>query len=170
MSDSTVDLEIARPKLSELEVLVDLWTELVADQQQFGTRLRPVGNEANAQTWIGARMTQDGVRIARVDGSIVGFVTFERLPDQFSRSAQDGLVHNLYVIPACQGRGIGSALLERAETILYDRGVDRMTLEVLEENVDAHTFYENRGYHTHRRVFAKSLDETDTDYAEEPEA
>ena len=169
MSTDEVPYEIVRPTLSDIEVLVALWQQLVQDQQRYGTRIRAEANADPAQSWFGTRMTYDAVRVAKIDGEIVGFVTFERLQDQFNRTARDGVIHNLYVIPSSRGHGIGSALLNRAEELLFERGVDRVTLEVLEGNRAAQEFYEARAYDLHRRTYAKAFDQTDTDIAKDPE-
>ncbi|MFC7007667.1 GNAT family N-acetyltransferase [Halalkalicoccus salilacus] len=75
-------------------------------------------------------------------------------------SATRGTVHNLYVVPERRGEGIGSALLEAAETELAADGADRICLEALVGNEEARRFYENNGYGPHRIEFEKRV-ETD---------
>ena len=54
-------------------------------------------------------------------------------------------LENLYVDPAAQGRGVGSALLGAVETRLRDR-FTRVTLRCLHTNPDARRLYERQGY------------------------
>ncbi|VIO73818.1 GNAT family N-acetyltransferase [Bradyrhizobium ivorense] len=53
----------------------------------------------------------------------------------------DDWIEQLYVLPAAQGRGIGSALLEIAR-----QGADRLQLWTFQRNTHARRFYEARGF------------------------
>ena len=57
-------------------------------------------------------------------------------------SVHGNLIENLYVLPACWGKGYGSALLEYAQRQCC--GVP--ALSVLSSNTQARAFYEKRGY------------------------
>ena len=159
-----MDVEIAAPGLGDIETVTQLWKALVDDQRVHGTRLRVDANEVHARSWLSTRMSFDGIRVAMVDGDIVGFVTFGLMRDQFERIGGDGVVHNLYVKPASRNRGIGTALLERAESILADRGADYIRLEVLLSNHRAATFYQEHGYTPYRTTYRKAFSQTDTDF------
>jgi len=52
----------------------------------------------------------------------------------------------LYLAPEAAGRGIGTALLERAEELMRAGGFSRASLWVLETNTRARTFYERAGW------------------------
>ncbi len=45
-----------------------------------------------------------------------------------------------------EGQGLGSALLERMESLLQDRGVDRVVLTTTNDNIRALAFYQKRGF------------------------
>ncbi len=55
-------------------------------------------------------------------------------------------VHDLAVLPACRGRGVGRALLTAAEEHARARGCAKLTLEVREDNARARGLYEERGF------------------------
>ena len=57
-------------------------------------------------------------------------------------SVNGNLIEDLYVLPACQGQGFGTALLNRA--IAECAGTPRLWL--LETNLRARRFYEERGF------------------------
>lgn len=69
--------------------------------------------------------------LALVDGEIVGFIELV-----------GAHVSNLFVDPACQGRGIGSALMIEAER----RIEGDLTLSVFTVNPDARRLYERLGF------------------------
>lgn len=155
-------VEIAAPGLTDLDELTELWMALVQDQRAYGTRLRVEANAGHARAWLSTRMTFDGVRVAHIEDALVGFVTFELMRDQFEREGQDGIVHNLYVAEEYRDEGIGSTLLECAESVLRDRGADRIRLELLLANERADEFYRERGYAPYRAIYRKAFNEIDT--------
>jgi putative acetyltransferase len=65
-----------------------------------------------------------------LDDAVAGFIVL-----------RDGLLVALFVAPGLQGRGVGSALLERAE----EARPDGFRLWVFQENRRARRFYETRG-------------------------
>ncbi|MHB8506418.1 MAG: GNAT family N-acetyltransferase [Acidimicrobiales bacterium] len=56
------------------------------------------------------------------------------------------LLDELYVAPELRGRGLGSALLAAAETVVRQRGVELLEINVDGEDTDARRFYERHGY------------------------
>ena len=97
--------------------------------------LKPTGT---ANTWV-----------AEVDGAIAGFAT--------ARIAESDL-WALFVDPAFEGRGIGSALVDRAVAWLFDRGVDEVLLST-GPGTRADDFYRRAGW---RR--GETLDNGDVRY------
>jgi ribosomal protein S18 acetylase RimI-like enzyme len=87
---------------------------------------------------------RSGTLVAVEAGTVVGWVDHgtSRDPD----CAGEAEVYAIYVAPENWGRGIGSQLLMSAEREIVARGVPRISLWVLEQNVAARRFYERRGF------------------------
>jgi ribosomal protein S18 acetylase RimI-like enzyme len=74
----------------------------------------------------------------------LGFVTAGPIRDE--PPAQGGEIYALYVDPAHDGQGVGSALLEAAVTRLGDSGFSQASLWVFTRNANARRFYAQRGW------------------------
>ena len=102
--------------------------------------------QANARVWLAC--LRDGTAVG-VAVCFIGFSTF---------AAQPLLnVHDLAVLPAHRGRGIGRRLLETAETAARALGCCKMTLEVRDDNVTAQGLYAALGYAGAWRFWSKQF-------------
>lgn len=75
----------------------------------------------------------DNILVAEEHGSIVGFVWL----------SDDGYVNAIYVAPAAAGKGVGSALLKRAEEKVIVQGITSLRLDA---TLNAVPFYERHGF------------------------
>jgi ribosomal protein S18 acetylase RimI-like enzyme len=80
-----------------------------------------------------------GLLVAAVDGAVVGTV-------MVGYDGHRGAVNYLAVAPEQRGRGIGSALMDAAETLLRARGCPKVALSVRAEHAEVSAFYARRGY------------------------
>ncbi len=77
--------------------------------------------------------------VALIDGSIVGTV-------MAGYEGHRGWINYLAVCPNHQRRGIGRALMERAEILLRSAGCPKINLQVRSTNADVIAFYRAIGY------------------------
>ena len=63
-----------------------------------------------------------------------------------------GWIYSLAVDPVCRKRGIGRALLQRAEAALQERGCVKINLQVADGNEGVIGFYEKTGYKVEPRT------------------
>ncbi len=77
--------------------------------------------------------------VAELDGVIAGF----SYADQ-----RDGSIWALFVVPACEGRGLGQALLDLAVAWLFDQGHDKVQLST-GKDTRADRFYAAQGWTRH---------------------
>lgn len=91
---------------------------------------------------LDCELQPDGVFVAVDDHDRpVGYVT-TRLQPQSSI----GWIPNLAVDPACQGQGLGRALLERALAFLKESGMELAKIETLEQNPIGQHLYPSLGF------------------------
>jgi GNAT superfamily N-acetyltransferase len=83
--------------------------------------------------------------VAEEDGSILGFAGFG--PNGDGLGDQVGELNGLYVDPDAWGQGIGTALIQAAETALAADGYTDAILWTLGINERTRRFYERRGWH-----------------------
>ena len=97
-----------------------------------------------AERW-GALLRAGGTLVFDQDGVVVGFASVGAARDDDAR-AGTGELYALYVEPAAQGAGVGSALLRAAEDELRAGGFEEATLWVFEANGLARRVYERHGW------------------------
>ena len=101
------------------------------------------------ESFIGHRSSVTWV--AEASGAISGFVVARRQP------ARVGHIITIDVVDAWRRRGVGSALMEAAESWARKAKLGLMYLETAEDNLEAQRFYEARGY--------RKVDKVDRDYS-----
>jgi GNAT superfamily N-acetyltransferase len=120
--------------LAELEIRAWRWAyvDLVDDPDMPTVE----GREAR---WREASL--EGAWVAEVDGRVVGVVQTGASADPAA-----AVLRGLYVEPAAQGAGLGTALYEHAVDRLRTAGHAAATLWVFSGNGHARGFYERRGW------------------------
>lgn len=87
----------------------------------------------------------ENVLVAELDGRVVGYGKIEH-PTPLPASAHVWHVTGLAVDPACEGRGVGRALMEALIDTARERGGRRITLRVFAPNERARRLYERLGF------------------------
>ncbi len=116
--------------------------ELVAGDRRaleewFAARLRPGSGAAGSE--------DEAMYIAELDGQPAGCGYLVTLVDYFNQRPHAHL-SVLAVTEAAEGRGVGSALLDRCVDWARARQSDRLTLSALVTNARARGLYERRGF------------------------
>jgi len=100
------------------------------------------------------------VVIAEVDQTVVGFVgVIARVdPNEPDEEATPyTYISDLVVLPAYRRRGIGTALLRRAESYARDRGMTLLRINVLAKNQVAGQLYRTFGFSDYRTQLVKRV-------------
>jgi GNAT superfamily N-acetyltransferase len=94
--------------------------------------------------------------VAEIDGAVVGMVDMEyhqRLGDHRPQAR----VHDIVVTETARRRGVGEALLTRAEELAVKRGCFRMTLVTAGWRGGTHRFYARHRWDDYGKWFVKPL-------------
>jgi ribosomal protein S18 acetylase RimI-like enzyme len=151
----------------DADAVVEMWLSLATGQRSYGSHLLAEDNSEQIRDAIARHIVLDGIRVARIQDdatesnaqtdALAGFVMFGLETGAYAQDVSRGVVRNLYVRPDHRGDGVGATLLEAAEAALDDAGADVVTLEAMEANDRARSFYAQEGYQPHRIEFEKSL-------------
>lgn len=79
--------------------------------------------------------------VAEADGAVIGYAKLYH-----ARAEQRFYVHQLYILPARQGLGLGHRLMACAEERARELGADRIWLGVMVKNAQAAAWYKKMGY------------------------
>lgn len=113
--------------------------------EQMAARLERIDRENRYATFV-----------AVAQGKILGMIG-AYLGPQYDSDAPAGRILALSVDPASQGRGVGAALVERAEAWLKAQGAAAVVVSSRHERRAAHRFYERLGYAATGLRFGKRL-------------
>jgi len=91
-------------------------------------------------------------------GRVLGFIDVE-FRQRLGHPRPQAWVNDVVVTETVRGRGVGTALMERAEELARRRGCFRMSLETSAWRVETHRFYERKGWTDFGTWFVRMLDE-----------
>jgi len=95
--------------------------------------------------------------VAEIDGAVAGFVQVRRVRDYYTQ-AEITHVSDIVVTPGAEGRGVGRALMDRAEGWAREQGHALLQLYVLPENAPARALYGKLGFAPEWLKYVKPLD------------
>lgn len=98
--------------------------------------------------------------VGELDGRVAGFVDIEyRTRLNFTKA--QAWIPDLIVSEAARSRGVGAALLARAEELARERGCFALSLESANWRTRAHAFYGREGWTDSGKSFVRMLEAVD---------
>jgi GNAT superfamily N-acetyltransferase len=91
--------------------------------------------------------------IAHIDGAFAGTYALILLDNLAKRGRPAGVVEDVAVLPAFQGKGIGKAMMTHAREECRRAGCYKMTLSSNLKRTGAHAFYDALGFERHGYSF-----------------
>lgn len=98
--------------------------------------------------------------IAEEDGEGVGCILcklMNRPETPFTLYQRYLLIDQISVRPASRGQGVGAALIQQAEVLARELGVERIQLDSWDFNLNAHRFFERLGFQKFNFRFWRKL-------------
>lgn len=157
MSELPADVTVEAANSEDTTALVELWIELADDQRRHGSHLLAGPNRSAIREAMLQHIVGGTALVARRDGTVVGFVTFDTEAERYRQDVSRGIIHNVYVRAADRGQGVGHGLLAKAEASLRAEAVDAVGLQAMAANDDARRFYRRHGYEPHRVELEKPI-------------
>lgn len=74
------------------------------------------------------------------------FIQYGQSRSRLSDGRNRGYLYSFQVMDIFRGQGIGTALIQRAEEVLYDRNFNWVTISVTKDNDGALRLYQRQGY------------------------
>jgi ribosomal protein S18 acetylase RimI-like enzyme len=143
----TVSIRNAGP--GDRQFVVDLARRLVDGFEAPSHRTKPELIEADRralETWFhDPAKADEAMLIAELDGKPAGCAFLVTLVDYFNERPHAHL-SVLAVEKWAEGKGVGSALLDRCAAWAKERHSDRLTLSALVTNSRARALYERKGF------------------------
>lgn len=140
-------MNIRRATLDDISPLIELWKTthqkafaVSYSAEEYESYVKKTATEENFKSIL----ENDTVLVADEQGAVVGFVQFGAVKKLAAPDAGSRELRRLYISPDRQGKGIGSALLQRAIEDMKD--VKRIYLDVWEHNAGAQRLYESHGF------------------------
>ena len=130
------------PRVATVTESRDVAELLDAFNQEYGT---PTPGPAVLAARL-ERLLAEGNVVALLAGEPAIGVALMTLRPNVWYDGPVALLDELYVTPAHRGRGVGSALLRRAEIVARHRGAELLEVNVDGHDTDARRFYERHGY------------------------
>lgn len=103
------------------------------------------GDRRALAAWFRDPKPDEALFVAEIEGRQAGCAYLVTQVDYFNERTHAHL-SVLAVTAEAEGKGIGSALLDRSEAWARERGSDRLTLSALVTNSRARSLYERRGF------------------------
>ncbi len=103
------------------------------------------GDRRALAEWFRDPKPDEALFVAETDGRQAGCAYLVTLVDYFNERPHAHL-SVLAVAADAEGKGVGSALLDRSEAWARERNSDRLTLSALVTNSRARALYERRGF------------------------
>ena len=132
------------------------WPAVTALLAELGRPAAGPDDTGHRETFLGYLSRDDAVAlVAEIEGRVVGFLDLEFRRRLNYRTPQ-AWIPDLVVTEMRRSRGVGRALLARAEQLARERECWSITLESALWRERAHTFYEREGWSAYGKSFGKS--------------
>lgn len=159
--DNNFTFKIRKAKVADLKTLQQLSAKLINSDNRFN-------NVQNLRKWS---LSEDGEKyllcrirgkkgacfVAEREGEIVGYISGGVVKIQKWRPFKKAEVDNIYVKENYRNHKIGSALMDIFINWAKSKGMEKVFLYAMEQNVDAIRFYQNKLYDKFQLILEREI-------------
>ena len=147
-AEMVTDIPIREATENDLRAILNLYT-----LAGIGRDTNFTLEEAREHFAIFRRYPSFRIFVALIDGAVVGTYELLIMDNLAKRGRKSGVVEDVAVDPAYQGRGIGRAMMEHARAQCRQAGCYKLVLSSNLKREEAHRFYEAVGFQRHGYSF-----------------
>jgi len=156
--EGAVRIRLATPR--DTDALVSLWLGLVEHHRRLDPEyplLPGLREQLRREIERGIRVESCEISLAEVEGRACGFLfaELEGGRDALATGADTAWIHELFVVEEARGRGVGRALVARADRFFQFHGGPRTAVRVESANRDALAFWNHLGFAERARVLER---------------
>lgn len=165
MSDEVI---IKKPTIEELQTLLVLWKKQAVFHINLDSLYYCPFDETESVNDLRGMIEKDkpNLRCAYVNGTMAGFITFEKgkptYPDTNFKEFVEIL--ELYVDDVYRNHGIGEKLMAAAEQFAHEQKIDVIEIRTSTLNTAVIPYYEKRGYINRQTILYKTSVSSRTPY------
>jgi ribosomal protein S18 acetylase RimI-like enzyme len=154
-------IQVRAARAADLDALTALRLENGRAHVELDPTVYRVPERSAVERYFADRVGASALWVATADGnSVVGMVEIVPNPpppdDEILRPVPAAHVH-VVVSRDARGRGVGTALLQRAEEWASTHGIERLVAGIQSDNSSGLGFYEHAGYRENGRVKIKDV-------------
>jgi ribosomal protein S18 acetylase RimI-like enzyme len=156
-----MDVRFRKAKAKDRDWIWDATTETVWHDMPATERAAMEREEwekhfrGEAEVLLEARVTETWVAEDEA-GNRLGYIIMGRTTGMFSPIGF-GFIYDIYVEPEHRRKGVGEALLGKAEAYCREKDLRYLRLEASSDNAPAMRLYEKEGFVTERVIMSKDL-------------
>ncbi len=150
-------IEILKPELTDLPAVLEMWKKqhdlhLVLDPEYYTENSERLDEDARGYFREAVQKDRPHIRIAKLQGQIVGFITYTKsapepgIATSGSNVASHVEVVDLFVEDSVRNRNIGQHLMSPVIDYAKQEGIKNIMVEVSASNPGAQRFYERSGF------------------------
>lgn len=151
-------VEIQDASYDDIDDVAALWVEFMDSQRRFDDKfINSPENIAKFKDFVNEKMSEGHCLKAVEREKTVGYLLMgmDRNPLDIKYSLS--VINDVYVTPSARGKGVGSALMEKALEKLTREGYDTVRLFVYSKNEDARSLYDKFGFKCQMNILARPL-------------
>ncbi|PFA68290.1 GNAT family N-acetyltransferase [Bacillus sp. AFS015802] len=154
-----MNIQLIKATPDELDTIMDVYIRCKNDLDEKG--LLQWNDEYPSREYFDEEMGSGNLYVLMVDGEVAGSATLNEWQSPEWREIpwkldNEWVIHALFLDPLQQGKGLGTAFMEKCEELAGEKGYGSIRLDAYSRNTGAKALYEKMGYEYRGSVYFTS--------------